>query len=808
MHELPPNGPFSSAPSRISHREIAGNRQILPDAPGATVRVRARTGRVTSIRRHDACTAYGIVFANGRPRALVLLAPFDRLQALPDAARWTRCGWRRVAAAIGRAAAEASGLPDAARLAAGASELRLLDWQLEPALALVEGRASRVLVADAVGLGKTVQAAWALLATTDPSRDRALVLTPAGLRDQWQAELGRLFGLEATIVDAAHLRRLRRELPPTVSPWSMPGVFVAAVDFAKQPEVLAGLLETRWSLVVLDEAHGLGTQTDRRRAADLLARSADGVLLLTATPHSGDPAAFEELCRIGSVAGDVLETIRRTRADVRLPSCRTVRTIALRPTTAERRLHLALRGYLGRLRAGGLLDAEASALLRSVLLKRAASSSHALLRSLIRRRDAVSGRPAEPAQDELPFGGPGEHDGGDAWMPDVIDAPALTDRRSEAAALEALVADAGEAARADSKAAALQRLLRRAREPALVFTEYRDTLDRLASALPDARVATLHGGMTRAERRDAAHAFRTGAARVLLATDAAGEGLNLHHACRLVINVDMPWNPNRLEQRIGRVDRLGQTRRVHAVILTTRLAAERALARRFAARQRRIVLDLGSGGGAPFEPGTGGASSGRVALLRSAAALVRAAGAPHESRPRVGRFAARSVPWTIVSPALRKRLELPRGILLVYGVRATTVQGIVAASTAVPVIVRCGNGGRRRAARDLLRACERAARSVAAREGGVALAEALRVHRLRVERLRARVAASLETVPASPRPYQAGLFDRRAMTAALKQRLADGRRRDELRDALDRLAALERIEPEPRLRPLAALVLR
>src|SRR5690606_14867227 len=109
---------------------------------------------------------------------------------------------------------EALGLPDAARLAAGASELRLLDWQLEPALALVEGRASRVLVADAVGLGKTVQAAWALLATMDPSRDRALVLTPAGLRDQWQAELGRLFGLEATIVDAAHLRRLRRELPP------------------------------------------------------------------------------------------------------------------------------------------------------------------------------------------------------------------------------------------------------------------------------------------------------------------------------------------------------------------------------------------------------------------------------------------------------------------------------------------------------------------------------------------------------------------------------------------------------------------
>lgn len=809
MHEFWPIRTFSPVDG--------GNRQPVVGAAsresqfgvGSIVRVRGRVGRVASLRRHDACTAVGVRFASGDPADLVVMAPFDRLQWLPEGIRWARCGWRTLLGAVVRATADATGLPDAGR-AAPASALRLLDWQLEPALTLLEGRASRVLVADAVGLGKTVQAAWALLATCDPSRDRALVLTPAGLRDQWQGELCRLFGLDATVVDAGHLRRLRQGLPQSVSPWSLPGVFIAAIDFVKQPEVLAGLLDTRWSLVVLDEAHGLTAHTDRRRAADLLARHADHVLLLTATPHSGDAAAFAELCRIGTVGGDELVTIRRSRADVQLPERRTVGTVAIRPVPAERRLHEALRLYLRHVRSGALLDADASALLRWVLLKRAASSSQALLRSLIRRRDAVAGVPAAPEQEDLPFGESGEHDTADDWMPDVIDIPALPDRQSETALLDHLIACAREAARVDSKVSALQRLLRRVREPALVFTEYRDTLDHVASGLADGiTAARLHGGMSRVERREAERAFRTGAARILLATDAAGEGLNLHHTCRLVISVDVPWNPTRLEQRIGRVDRIGQRQRVHALILTGMSAADRILAGRFTQRQRRIAEDLDrvhAGSGASERAA---ASGERLRILRSATALVRSAAARPAPHGRATGSVPRAIPWRDVRPSLRRRLQLPRGVLLLYAVSAMTECGAIAASTAVPVAVQCGSSVPRGGIRQVLRACDRAARPVAARHAAAALQEARRVHRQRLVRLRRRLTASLAQVPESPpHPYQAGLFDRRTMTAALRRRAADRDRRRELRDALDRLAALDRIGAEPRVRPVAALVLR
>src|SRR5205085_12576773 len=106
------------------------------------------------------------------------------------------------------------------------------------------------------------------------------------------------------------------------------------------------------------------------------------------------------------------------------------------------------------------------------------------------------------------------------------------------------------------------------REPVIVFTEYRDTLAMLERSLrAQRRISMLHGGLTAAERDRAIHAFNAGASDLLLATDAGAEGLNLQSRCRLVVNLELPWNPIRLEQRIGRVDRLGQSRTVHAIHL-------------------------------------------------------------------------------------------------------------------------------------------------------------------------------------------------------------------------------------------------
>jgi Helicase conserved C-terminal domain len=127
-------------------------------------------------------------------------------------------------------------------------------------------------------------------------------------------------------------------------------------------------------------------------------------------------------------------------------------------------------------------------------------------------------------------------------------------------------------------------------ESAIVFTEYRDTLYRLAALLPDA--LHLHGGLTHAERADVQRRFNADGG-VLLATDAAADGLNLQQRCRLVVNFELPWNPARLEQRIGRVDRIGQRRVVHAVTFVARDTAEDLVVARLARRLARVAATLG-----------------------------------------------------------------------------------------------------------------------------------------------------------------------------------------------------------------------
>ena len=107
-------------------------------------------------------------------------------------------------------------------------------------------------------------------------------------------------------------------------------------------------------------------------------------------------------------------------------------------------------------------------------------------------------------------------------------------------------------------------------------------------------MALLHGGLTREERAEALDDFTSGRRSVLLATDAAGEGLNLHHSCRTVINLELPWNPMRLEQRIGRVDRIGQQRTVHAFHLIARGTSETRILDRLRARIARAQADIGS----------------------------------------------------------------------------------------------------------------------------------------------------------------------------------------------------------------------
>jgi hypothetical protein len=230
----------------------------------------------------------------------------------------------------------------------------------------------------------------------------------------------------------------------------------------------------------------------------------------------------------------------------------------------------------------------------SILHKRALSSARSLALSVERRLAVLTPAGGDGSwQLELPLADPGgeldSHDQAPGWTADL----ALGDEARERAMLLELAEAARAAVGYESKLSAIGRLLQRVAEPVVIFTEYRDTLLHLRTVLKRP-AAILHGGLTRQERTAALDQFVSGSRRLLLATDAAGEGLNLHQGCRIVINLELPWNPMRLEQRIGRVDRIGQRRTVHAFHLISRDTSESRVLERLKARIAIARHDIGA----------------------------------------------------------------------------------------------------------------------------------------------------------------------------------------------------------------------
>lgn len=535
--------------------------------------------------------------------ARTILVPFDRpvRQEHPPSIQIMRPRrWLRTLRRIALDTHPFGGLSAAASCA-----IELLPYQIEPALAVLRRAVTRVMIADGVGLGKTVQAGL-ILQEMSARREsfRALIVMPAGLRDQWSCELAARFGLHATIAGAAWLAAIGREVPPDVNPWVLPGIYISSFDFIKRPEVLGPIEETVWDVLIVDEAHEAALGTARRAAVHAIASRARRVILLTATPHAGDTGQFHALCRIGQAdsRADRLMLFRRSRSDVGMHAPRRSVLLPVRPSDPERRMHRLLEAYTSRLcreaRARGDVRARLAAI---VLRKRALSSAASLAASCRKRLALLAGSDAATAEHQLAL--PLEEEPLEDFEPDsILAAPGLADGARERRWLAGIAEAAQYAARNESKVRFLIRLLSRMREPAIVFTEYRDTLERLRRALVAARhdVVLLHGGMHPSERSAVQHAFNERGS-LLLATDAASEGLNLHHRCRAVIHYELPWSPARLEQRTGRVDRIGQARTVHEIVLVADDTAERLvlapLARRAAIARaslmgRSRLLDL------------------------------------------------------------------------------------------------------------------------------------------------------------------------------------------------------------------------
>ncbi|MBA3231206.1 MAG: DEAD/DEAH box helicase [Acidobacteria bacterium] len=567
---------------------------------GTRVLVRGHIWTIVGHTAYGDCASISLRGCDGDNdgRTQTILTPFDRVLPAVRPISLHVVGRRRLlhhVRSVGSQAHPAAGLRTAA-----AAAIDIIPYQLEPAMAVGAG-ATRLMIADAVGLGKTIQAGLILseLAARDESF-RAIVAAPAGLREQWQQELEHHFRLPSVVADAAWLARAVRHLPPDVNPWALPAIYVASLDFLKRAEVLKPLEELTWDALIVDEAHNATLGTARRAALHGVGVRARRVVLLTATPHTGDSGEYDALGRLGACGDEdvPIVTFRRTRERIGPGPRRRTTMLAVRLSPAERRMHRLLDDYTTRLAGGAGSRARLAAI---VLRKRALSSAASLAASASRRLALLAGAPVEDTRQlALPFSDEDPLD--DEVRDEMLAAPGMADAALERALLTAIIQAAACAAEGESKIRLLARLLTRTGEPAIVFTEFRDTLTRLQMALADAGVSTLalHGGQSPAERGAVRSVFNaTGS--VLLATDAASEGLNLQSRCRLVVHYELPWTPSRLEQRTGRVDRIGQRRRVHEILLVARDTAERMVLAPLAARARRArsalehtsrVLDL------------------------------------------------------------------------------------------------------------------------------------------------------------------------------------------------------------------------
>jgi superfamily II DNA or RNA helicase len=463
----------------------------------------------------------------------------------------------------------------------------------------------RFLLADDPGAGKTIMTGLLLKELKYRGLvQRTLIVVPGHLKDQWLREMKERFGesftgVDRSVINATWGRNVWQEQPQLIT----------SMDFAKQADVMASLAEVHWDLVVVDEAHKMAayrygektSRTERYRLGELLSRTGNFVLFLTATPHRGDPENFRlflDLLQPGLFANTdlLLESVqnadnplflRRLKEDLKdfegrpLFPPRRVFTETYQLSNDEKRLYNTVTEYVEKSYNKALAAEKrnvAFALL--ILQRRLASSLRAVRRSLERRKERL---------EELLKLGKWLAERGTVDEEELEDAPEaerlkreeeLVERLTAAETREELQAEintlaelirlAREAERheVETKLTELRKVmedeqLQQTREKLLIFTESRETLEYLAEKLKGwgYSVVTLHGGMKLDERIRAEHEFRE-RAQVMVSTEAGGEGINLQF-CSLMVNYDIPWNPNRLEQRMGRIHRYGQQKEVH-----------------------------------------------------------------------------------------------------------------------------------------------------------------------------------------------------------------------------------------------------
>jgi superfamily II DNA or RNA helicase len=473
----------------------------------------------------------------------------------------------------------------------------------------------RLLLADEVGLGKTIEAGLIIkeLKLRGLIR-RILVVAPKGLVVQWVAEMQTHFNEQFRLLLPSDFPAFRR-VAAMDNIWKSFDQVVCPLDAVKPIETRRGwskeqvaehnrdrfedLLAADWDLIVVDEAHRLGGTSDqvaRYKLGSGLADAAPCLLLLTATPHQGKTDAFHRLVSLldkgsfpdpGSVTRERLEpylvrTEKRRAIDAQGNALFKPRRTQLLPVTwsdrhaLQRKLYDAVSEYVRLGYNQALKEKKTYVGFLLLLMQRLVTSSTRAIRTTLQRRLEMLQAPEEQLS-LFPAGFDDEWSDMDGQQQvDVLLEMRTRALRNELGEVRLLL-DAAvetESAAADAKAEALLDLIYRLQQEeadaglkVLLFTEFVPTQQMLREFLVGRgfSVVCLNGSMDTDERKEVLTAFANDA-RILVSTDAGGEGLNLQF-CHVVINYDIPWNPMRLEQRIGRVDRIGQTHVVRAINL-------------------------------------------------------------------------------------------------------------------------------------------------------------------------------------------------------------------------------------------------
>ena len=532
------------------------------------------------------------------------------------------------------------------------SSLTPLPHQILVLEKVMQGLQTRYLQADEVGMGKTIEAGLVLKEKKLRGEvKRVLLVVPKSAMLQWQSELREHFNEHFHIYDSAFINGMARtfasfEAEEELNFWKQHNQIIVSSDALKPITVRDGWSQTKvdeynkyrleavlnadFDMVIIDEAHKMGganSQVSRFIMADALCNSVPNVLLLSATPHRGksdhfrrvlqliDPDAFtgDGMPSIEEIQPYVMRSEKRYALDYdgkKLFQARETQRMDIRTDTWEyaqqRQLYEDVTEYVRRSFEHALdMNSYAKGLVMVMFQKLASSSTAAVLSAMHNRLHRLQeGEDADEIeeygeQDSFHYNDYEEERQMVAEMEVVYNAAIVFNEIDE---LEKLIRKAEEVMRNEKDAkmvALLNKIYQLRSDPTeenikvLVFTEFRGTQDYLIKSLKDAGLdcVGINGSMSLLARKEALRRFKEEAP-VMVATDAAGESLNMQF-CHIVINYDLPWNPMSLEQRIGRIDRIGQKHKVVAINMLTDNSVDNRIYNTIMAKLDTIMDELG-----------------------------------------------------------------------------------------------------------------------------------------------------------------------------------------------------------------------